>query len=449
MMKPRNIWIAPCILLLGLTACLKETTLPVKASFDYLIEGENQTTPVQLSITNTSTGANFYEWSFEGGKPEQSREKHPANIVFTQPGEHRITLRAWNDVKEEFSQRIVRVDSAVSIGFTYRIQVNDFAPARVEITNTTLGATAYAWTFEGGMPASSTLAAPGVVNYAEGGVYKIRLKVYNGSEYVSTEKEMVLKPRLLTDFAMEPIVADRDMEAPLTMKVKNLSRNYLSHRWLSEDGVVNDAEAEETTIRVQQPGIYTVSLLADNKKEQYTMSKQFTVKENSGIHRFRNIRLGINQAKNTVGCFFSADDQRVLLSKEMTDAEIGRRIDFGFFALNSAFDYCYFISPDKASQAAFPPIPGAIKTDIQNHPEKEYAWTERTFENIAKASDMDVFHFSVGNNGDYFSLNKLPVFALFRTADGRRGVICIKDAVKSGAGSYIVADIKMEKRPEE
>lgn len=431
------------------SACLKETSLLVKAGFEHRIETENQTTPVVVSLTNISTGADFYEWIFEGGSPSESREKNPDKITFSQPGDHRITLRAWNDLEEATSQLIVRVDSAVTVGFDYQIQVNDFAPANVEFTNNTIGATSFEWTFEKGTPTSSTLSSPGTVLFNEGGEHKVILKVFNGSEYFQAEKTITLRPRMVTDFSLEPILSDIDMQAPLTAIVKNLSQNFLSHKWTCEGGVIQNDTAAETTIRFQKAGTYTVVLSTDNLKEQQTVKKQITVKDNSGLHIFNDIRFGINEAKNTVGCFFAADKQRVLLSKEITNIETGKRIDIGFFALNSDFDYCYFFSPDKATQSAFAPIPGATRTKVQNKPTGGNKLTPDVFNRIEKGSDMDTYSFTEGSSSDDFVLDNLPLFVFFQTEDGRRGIVYLKEVVRNGKMSYIVTDIKIEKRLDE
>lgn len=437
------------ILPAALASCLKETVLPVKVSFEHRIEGDYQTTPVVISITNATTGADFYEWTFEGGTPAGSKGRNPGKVTFSSPGEHRVTLHAWNDTQEDTGHATVRVDSAVSVGFDYDILINDFAPAEVRMTNTTGGAGSYEWAFEGADPERSGLARPGIIRFAEGGTYKVTLRASNGSEWFTMEKLLTLKPRLSTDFSLTPIPADMDMQAPVTVVVKNRSSSYLNHRWLCEGGIIADEAAGETTIRLTNPGTYTISLATDNLKERQAVSKRVTVKENSGLYLFRDIRFGVNQAKNTVGCFFAADEQRVLLSKEITDADTGKTIDIGFFALNSDFDYCYFFSPDKARESAFPAIPGAIKTRVRNKPGGADTLTPEAFEGIGKSGDMEKYGFSQGNAGDYLVLDNLPLFVYFRTEDGRRGIIHLKEAVRNGAESYVATDIKMEKRPDD
>lgn len=433
----------------SLSACLKETPLPVKAAFEHRIEGEYQTTPVKVSVTNVSTGADFYEWTFEGGNPANSREKDPGEIMFSEPGEHRISLRAWNDTQEETSEVVVRVDSAVSVRFDYEILINDFAPAEVRIDNRTTGASNFEWTFEGGTPGTSTLPNPGVVRFADEGAHRIFLKVNNGSESFETEKTIELLPRLVSDFSWAPILVDEDMEAPLTAIVKNLSKNCLSVRWTCEGATIKEPTANETSIRFIAPGTYTISLQTDNLKEQHTVNKQIVVKESCGIHTFRDIRFGINQAKNSIGCFFAADLKKVVLFKDTESPETGKLVDFGFCALNSDFDHCYFFSPHRATEAAFGDIAGATVTQLRNLPGAGNTPTEEEFNHITKASSMDAYDFTEGSTSDFFVLNRLPVFSFFRTEDGRRGIIMVKEAVKDGANSYIGTDIKIEKRRDE
>ena len=146
------------------------------------------------------------------------------------------------------------------------------------------------------------------------------------------------------------------------------------------------------------------------------MEKLLTIKPNRGIIDQVDLKLGINEAKNTVGCFYSAYAGGVVTSKRIAEEQLGSKIDLGFFALNSSFSYCYFFAPNQSVSSSFPPIPGAQGASFVHYP-----------------SDK----------------GSLPHFVLFRTADGRRGVIRVKHYIHAGAASYILADIKIEKRPNE
>ncbi|MDR2131283.1 MAG: PKD domain-containing protein [Odoribacteraceae bacterium] len=432
------------------TSCLKEKMLLVVADFEYANEGEYNTTPYTITFENKSTGADGFEWTFEGGDPAQSKSGNPGKVTFVQPGEHRITLRAWNHQHENSKEIVVRVDSAVVARFEPHVYVNDFAPALVGITNLTRGATSYEWTFEGGVPASSTLAAPGIVRFNGEGEHKITLRASNGSEMFTFEQTVTLRPTLLCDFTVTPVLVGGTMEAPLTAVLRNTSRSALSLAWHCAEGVIADLTAEETTVWFSREGTFTVTLTADNMKEQKSTQRHITVEPNRGIYSFNDLHFGISQARNTLGCLFCADPGRVLTSNEITSEEAGSAVDLGFFALNSSFDHCYFFSPDEAALSGFPVIPGATATQINSHS----TWnniTRASFEQITAAAGMDAYVFAPysggpGDRGDIFTLDELPVFSFFVTRDGRRGIAMIKEAVRDGVRSYAVVDIKIEKR---
>ena len=430
-------------------SCLKETVLHVVVDISYTIEGEYRTTPLTIVLENNTTGADTFEWTFERGTPAQSNARYPGRVTFTEPGEHRIRLRARNHDREDIREIVVRVDSAVTVAFDSEVLVNYFAPAQVSFTNLTRGASTYKWTFEGGEPATSNLADPGIILFREGGEHRISLTASNGSESFTTERTITLKPTLQSDFTMTVAPVSEDMEAPLTVIVRNTSRSSLSVLWEAPDGIIADRNAEETSIRFEQPGTFTITMTADNLKEQQSTQQQITVKPNSGIFTINDLRFGISQARNTIGCFFSTTHRRVLRSNEITSAEIGQTIEIGFFALNSIFDHCYFFSPDRAAESGFPAIPGAMATQVNNR--SGNVITQADFENITTAADMNAFCFAPdlgtgpGDQGDAFSLDNLPVFSFFVTQDGRRGIVMIREAVRAGVESYVIADIKIEK----
>lgn len=110
-----------------LSSCLKETAVPIESAFT-IETSEDKTSPVTIQLKNESYGAEEYEWTFEGGLPSSSTERTPGQVVFTQAGEHKITLRVWNAVEERTSQQTIRVDSAMTIDFDFSIALNDIAP---------------------------------------------------------------------------------------------------------------------------------------------------------------------------------------------------------------------------------------------------------------------------------------------------------------------------------
>ena len=447
-MKYRSIIIAGLLIIL-FSSCLHEQSVPISSSFSIEV-AEDKTSPVVVQLKNESYGADEYEWTFEGGEPSSSREKQPGTVTFTEPGEHKIHLRVKNAVEEKVSEQTIRVDSALSLNFDYEIAINDIAPAVVSLRNLSKGGSHYEWTFEGGAPSSSTSAYPSAVTFKDGGEHKIRLRVFNGSRYEEISKTFTLQAPMHADFSYIPSAVDQDWEAPLTLITKNLTTSGLTYEWQCAGATVHQAEAESTTIRFERAGNYKLTLLARNGKEEQRIEKTLTIKPNSGIIEQSDLKFGINEAKNTIGCFYSTYAGGVVTSKHIADAQLGNKVDFGFFALNSAFNYCYFFAPNEAAASSFPPITGARGASFV-HQLASYGITlsDADFESIKQATDFNRFQQWRETSPKHFDKNSSPHFVLLRTADGRRGIVRVKRYVFAGAASYILADIKLEKRPEE
>ena len=429
-----------------LSSCLKETVVPIESAFT-VDASEDKTSPVTIQLKNESYGAEEYEWTFEGGIPSSSNESTPAKVVFTQAGEHKITLRVWNAVEEKTSQQTIRVDSTMTIDFDFSIALNDIAPGVVSITNKSKGGSKYEWAFEGGIPSTSNQQHPGTITFADGGEHKIRLRVFNGSKYEQLTKAFTLRPSMQVDFSYKPLPIDQDWEAPLTLTTTNLTTGGLSYRWICNGAQVLSPTKQSTSVRFEHPGTYKLQLIAGNGKEEKTKEETITIKPNTGIIKQNDVRFGINEAKNSIGCFYSAKFGGVLTSNQITQDKSGVWVDFGFFALNSSFNYCYFFAPNQAKANSFPKIDNAQDATFINNPTSMgINITNAIFDNIKRSSDMNQFTKWSETNQTNFNKTSTPHFVLVRTTDGRRGIIRIKEFVKDGSQSYIVADVKLEKR---
>lgn len=430
-----------------LSSCLKETAIPIESAFTIEVS-EDKTAPVTIQLKNTSYGADEYEWIFEGGQPSSSTDKSPEKVVFTQAGEHKIILHVRNAVEEKTSQQTIRVDSAMTIDFDFTVAINDIAPATISIINKSKGGNSYEWIFEGGEPSTSNEQHPKSVIFSNGGKHKIHLKVFNGSKYDELTKILILRAPMQVDFSYEPLPLDRDWEAPLTLNTNNLTTNGLSYHWICKGANIHSPNETNTNISFEQPGTYKLQLIANNGKEEKTTEKVVTIKPNSGIILDENLKFGINEAKNSIGCFYSAKERRVLSSNEIAQSNnLGRWIDFGFFALNSSFNYCYFFAPNQAKANSFPKIDNAQGATFINNPiSMGINITNEIFDDIKSSSDLNQFSKWSEINQTNFNKSITPHFVLIHTADGRRGIIRIKSFVKDGSKSYVIADIKIEKR---
>ena len=182
------------------TSCYQEQEIPVTIDFAYAVTEGSFTVPVEITLTNNTTGADFYNWTMMGATPSSSNKKQPDAITYSQAGTYIIKLEAWNDTQRSFKEITVQLDSAVTLDFNVDILVNDFAPATAQITNNTRGASSYEWTFQGGTPETSTVADPPNILFSTPGEHVITLKISNGRESYTSSKTVTLKAALDTDF---------------------------------------------------------------------------------------------------------------------------------------------------------------------------------------------------------------------------------------------------------
>lgn len=163
--------------------------------FDVEIIADNFS-PTEVKLTNKTTGASHYEWTFEGGQPETSAEQHPQNIVFTAPGKHKITLKAGTDF-ESFSQhRTITVKPYLEADFDWveAFEDDDYeAPVTLTLVNNSISTMEYQWIFEAGLPQISTEESP-TVTFDAPGMHTITLVATNGKETKEVTKTFEVYP---------------------------------------------------------------------------------------------------------------------------------------------------------------------------------------------------------------------------------------------------------------
>ncbi len=437
-----------CFLLLS--GCYQESILLVKTNFTPTIVNNNHTAPVKVELENTSTGADFYQWTFTGGNPASSKEKDPGTVTYEKAGTYTIKLEAWNDTERDEKEFTFTVDSTVTTGFDTEILINDFAPAYVKITNTTDGASSYRWTFEGGTPATSTQQHPGEVLFSEEGEHKITLEVSNGGESFTVSKTITLQASLSVDFDIEPSFDDADYEAPFTANLTNKSTSALTYQWSCNGAVIT--EGENTMLHIASAGTYTVSLTAGNGQESKTVSKEIIIKENTNLYTVKDVRFGIKSASNTVGYAYSLQERAIIKTNEINSTN-GKDVAILFSGLNANYNQCFFVSPDYAVQTGFYAIPNASKTYFVNKIEESgIAFIASDFDamtNSAQLESLDIKQAGNTTGTPWFDNTQIPRFVLFETAGGIKGVIKIKAFVSEGNYSYILTDIKHQKTAQE
>lgn len=444
----RNNLYIHCLLwgLLLFSSCYRETNVLVNSEFQVHIENDNYTAPVSVTVQNNTTGADFYRWTFAGGNPAESTEQHPGAVVYSKAGAYKITLEAWNNNERDTKEFSFAVDSAVNVAFDTEILVNEFAPAEVRISNLTIGASSFEWTFEGGTPSVSSEQFPGVVAFDAPGEHRIGLTVSNGREIFTASRTVNLLPKIAVDFDIVPSFDDFDYEVPFTASLVNKTSNGLTYRWEATGGNIAAENDENTEIHFTAPGTYTITLQGDNEKETRTLSKEITLKPNTNLYTLKDVKFGIKKAEASLGCFYSLS-QRKMIKKDEVNAENGARIHLVFFGLDAGFSRCYFLSPSDAQASGFSAIPGAGNTFFINKlDESSLVFTDGDFTSMTDDSLLRTLDIkSESNTTGWFTNVFIPRIVLFETESGIRGAIRIKAFVSEGDQSYILADIKTQK----
>lgn len=156
----------------------------------------NNFSPTEVVIVNTTTGASTFDWTFDGGTPATSSQKDPGKIVFTTPGDHVITLEVNNGFEKTKMQQTITVAPLLVADFDYAVAFEDFdmqAPLSLTTTNKSISATSYNWSFVGGNPATTTDTNT-AVTFANPGTYNLVLTATNGKDTKTMTKSITVLP---------------------------------------------------------------------------------------------------------------------------------------------------------------------------------------------------------------------------------------------------------------
>ena len=435
-----------------LSACFKETFLAVKADFAVSYKNDNKAVPARVLINNITEGAESYRWTFEGGVPATSTEKNPPEILYTKAGKYKITLEASNADNQKNSKEIeITIGEAVQANFEMVYDVNSFAPAKVNFKNKSTGANRYEWSFEKADITTSTLESP-TVNFATEGLYKVSLKAYNGNVFTQKDSTISIKAGLVPSFDFRATDFNFNAEAPLTIRVVNTSKSSTTVKWSVADAsakIKTDTDSV-TSITLPEAKKYTVTLTASNGKQSKTVEKEITVNPSTNLIFLENVKLGIDN-ESAIPNYFASRRNQGLGVNSLDTLTFGNEIDVVFFARDEGFSYGRFVSPDAVAALLLKKIPNAQKTTFINQVEGCAACTKITdalFTNLKTAKDFDALTFKFSDDLiEGFNKNTLPRYVPFKTYNNRLGIVKIKNFVTDGPDSYILADVKVFRKP--
>jgi PKD repeat protein len=440
-------------LLLTLTcSCYQETLVVIEGDFTTSFVAADESIPVIIKVNNKVTGADTYKWEFTGGIPNESTQANPGEITYNKAGQYSIKLIVENQdgERKEFTKTI-DIKDAININFTPQIIQSNNPPVEVQLNNNTPGTgLTYNWEFEGGNPATFSGKTPPHVIFTQSGNHNIKLTVSNGFESQSQIQTITVAPNLVADFTWIPNFEDQDYQSPVKINLVNQSVSATTYNWTFQGGNPASAVAQNPQQVVFTTGSYQITLTASNDKTSQSITKTITVFPDTNLMILENVKFGINAAHNSnfVGAFYALKNRSGYTDSQV-DNNVSSQIDIAFQGLNANFTYNKFISPAQVSNFGFQSLNNAQSTifiNSQNLCNCGPVFTVSDFNAMTNDNLLQGIAIPDSVSGaQEFGLS-YPRIVLFKTQDGRKGAIKVKDMVQSAGSSYILCDIKVQKQ---
>lgn len=211
---------------------------------------------LKLDFFQNISGSNNFNWNFGDGAT--STETDPSH-TFAQEGVYVVTLTAEN--RCGITEYVREIEVLLLPTADFNAQEVVICPGEtVAFENfSSPSATSWAWTFEGGTPATSTDENP-VVTYANSGKYNVSLTVTNSSGQGTTTKE---------DFVivLDPVTASfTGQVSGNEIELTNTGSSGSSASWeIFNDEFSESLIGDNPTFVAKKNGVYNVVLTNSNK----------------------------------------------------------------------------------------------------------------------------------------------------------------------------------------
>ncbi|MFZ1706125.1 MAG: PKD domain-containing protein [Saprospiraceae bacterium] len=164
------------------------------SSFTFASQG------LTVDFTNTSTNATNYLWNFGDGNT--STVQNPTHTYAT-IGTYTVTLESSNSCSTANSSQSIGLSIAPIASFTTNNNPNGCSPYIIQFVNTSQNnPTSFLWTFEGGIPATSTEQNP-TITYSNPGNFDVTLIANNtlGSDTIESNNYVNIETIPNVDFS--------------------------------------------------------------------------------------------------------------------------------------------------------------------------------------------------------------------------------------------------------
>ena len=294
---------------------------------DYIVVSGQTATPVanfsasetsintDETVTFTDLSANTptsWSWTFEGGTPATSTAQNPT-VTYTTAGTYKVTLMATNaggsDTKTVYNYIEVTEPVVAPVAGFSASPRSLTEGETVSFTDLSSNEpTSWEWTFEGGVPATSTEQNP-TVSYYTANTYSVTLTVTNegGSNtqvmenYIEVTEPVVLP---VADFSANNTSVTTDE----TVSFTDLSSDASSWSWTFEGGTPATSILQNPSVSYATAGNYKVTLVATNNDGSDTKSVDNYIQ--------------VNEAGVAPAADFSADNTSITTGETVTFSDL-------------------------------------------------------------------------------------------------------------------------------
>ncbi len=150
-----------------------------------------------ITFTNNSTGTNIasWNWTFPGGNPATYSGQNPGNVCFANAGIYQVNLSITNQFGTDQHTIPVVIQTCPIPVANFNCSSNTVCAGDcITLTNLSTNTSSWNWVFNGGNPATSALASPGVC-YPAPGNYNIQLTASNAFGSDVTTQTIIVHPK--------------------------------------------------------------------------------------------------------------------------------------------------------------------------------------------------------------------------------------------------------------
>ena len=231
----------------------------------------------QFSFNASSEPGIFYTWSLGDGNTIS--DISIPNYLYINPGQYLVSLTGISiDGCKDSSTKYIQVWPKPIANFFHTPKDTCFGPANVVLTNLSIGANSYNWSFGNG---NTAITKDAIQFYSGLGVYPIKLIVSNTfqcKDSFESTFEILNQPEASFDFN------DSSGCLPYSVPFKNSSKGGSEYTWYFGDG---DTSSEVSPTHIYTvPGIFSVSLVVKSGvvcRDSFTFYKPIRVDSKSGI----------------------------------------------------------------------------------------------------------------------------------------------------------------------